>query len=310
MVYKFGDSVLYEGDTLKLSLSVLEDESVDLLLIDPPYNIGKGEWDTWPTEQAYQEFLAVVFLEANRVLKKSGSAYIFHQKNSDVYWIGDHITKTYNWNLKQFIIWNKYFPECEREGFLKGYIQEVNKNRNYPQLYENILFFTKQLDYFKNPFVRIMEENMSRLGLTQTHLSKLVKSKNGTRTGWASTKLRGIQLPTTHQWEQLCKLFDIEYKYDFLKEQYESERYYFSPQGNCHSVWNYSVDWRNSHPTPKPVELYTNIIKHSLKPGGLMVDFFAGSGNIIKAAIQEDSKLITFERDEQYVKSIVSGCTI
>ena len=39
---------LMQGDCLEL-MRTIPDKSVDLILTDPPYNIGKAKWDKIPT---------------------------------------------------------------------------------------------------------------------------------------------------------------------------------------------------------------------------------------------------------------------
>ena len=65
------------GDCLEL-VKDIPDKSVDLALIDPPYNISKADWDKWKTVDDYVDFMGKVFLEIQRVLKDNGSFYFFH----------------------------------------------------------------------------------------------------------------------------------------------------------------------------------------------------------------------------------------
>ena len=60
---------LIHGDCLK-EMKILDDDSVDLVLIDPPYNIGIAEWDKIDD---YYIWMEKVFSEIKRVLKKTGS---------------------------------------------------------------------------------------------------------------------------------------------------------------------------------------------------------------------------------------------
>ena len=43
---------LYNGDCLEI-MKDIPDETIDLVLIDPPYNIGKYKWDKWYTVEEY-----------------------------------------------------------------------------------------------------------------------------------------------------------------------------------------------------------------------------------------------------------------
>ena len=73
---------LRKGDCLT-ELQKIEDKSVDLVLIDPPYNIAKDDWDNFGvTKKGYQpkeytgvsyyDWMQEVFIEIDRVLKDSG----------------------------------------------------------------------------------------------------------------------------------------------------------------------------------------------------------------------------------------------
>jgi site-specific DNA-methyltransferase (adenine-specific) len=64
---------------------------------------------------------------------------------------------------------------------------------------------------------------------------------------------------------------------------------------------NMRADAKNPHPTVKPTELMRYLCRLVTPPGGLIVDPFAGSGSTGKAAILEGFQFIGFELDPQYV---------
>ena len=68
------DINLLHGDCLEL-IKDIPDKSVDLILTDPPYNIGKAKWDKIPN---YIEWCGKWFIECQRVLKDNGSFYWWH----------------------------------------------------------------------------------------------------------------------------------------------------------------------------------------------------------------------------------------
>jgi site-specific DNA-methyltransferase (adenine-specific) len=131
------------GDCLD-KLKELPDKSVDCIIIDPPYNIGKSkEWDKWKTVNSYVEFMGKVFLQCQRVLKDNGSFYFFHNDFLQIVELQNFINKNTNFVFKQFIVWNKKFKGSSNEGFLQGY-NEVNNLRNYQKMAEYILYYTFQ----------------------------------------------------------------------------------------------------------------------------------------------------------------------
>ena len=46
---------VYQADVFDF-LNALENDSIGLAIIDPPYNLGKGKWDTFKTEKEYFDF--------------------------------------------------------------------------------------------------------------------------------------------------------------------------------------------------------------------------------------------------------------
>ncbi|CAK8713376.1 Methyltransferase [Candidatus Electronema halotolerans] len=70
---------IYLGDALETLRTELPAESVDLIFLDPPYNIGKkfaGFYDKWPSDEAYAEWAYQWLDECIRVLKPTGTLYV------------------------------------------------------------------------------------------------------------------------------------------------------------------------------------------------------------------------------------------
>lgn len=66
---------LFTGDSM-LWLKTLASESVDLVFADPPYNIGKANWDVFSSNEAYIDWCDAWVEEVSRILKPTGSFYI------------------------------------------------------------------------------------------------------------------------------------------------------------------------------------------------------------------------------------------
>jgi len=66
---------LWLADVLDL-LGALPDGSVDLVVTDPPYAIGKAEWDEFASLDAYVDWCDGWLAEVARVLAPHGSAYV------------------------------------------------------------------------------------------------------------------------------------------------------------------------------------------------------------------------------------------
>jgi len=76
----FGDDnhKIIQGDALK-ALTAIENESIDLIFADPPYNIGKnfnGHKDKWETEEEYLQWCYKWLNLCIQKLKPNGSFYV------------------------------------------------------------------------------------------------------------------------------------------------------------------------------------------------------------------------------------------
>ena len=69
---------IYNTDCIK-SMKKLSDESIDLVIADPPYwKVVSEKWDyQWKTEQDYIKWSLQWIKEVARILRKGGSFYCF-----------------------------------------------------------------------------------------------------------------------------------------------------------------------------------------------------------------------------------------
>jgi site-specific DNA-methyltransferase (adenine-specific) len=66
-----------------------------------------------------------------------------------------------------------------------------------------------------------------------------------------------------------------------------------------------AVRGKKRHPDEKPLEILTPLLQYSCKPGGLVVDPFAGSGSTLDAARRLGMRAIGIERDEAHAEKAV-----
>lgn len=70
-----GGGTLWLADALDL-LAAIPAGSVDLVVTDPPYAIGKADWDEFASLDAYVDWCDLWLAEVQRVLAPHGSAYV------------------------------------------------------------------------------------------------------------------------------------------------------------------------------------------------------------------------------------------
>lgn len=100
--------ILLKIDDCVKQLKQLPDESVQLILIDPPYNLDLANWDNYGN---YMEWSKTWLDEAYRVLTKSGNLVIFggtqfrDERSGDLTEIIYHCRHFTKWKLVNTIVW-------------------------------------------------------------------------------------------------------------------------------------------------------------------------------------------------------------
>lgn len=272
------------GDCLE-QLDHVKDRSVQLVCIDPPYNIGK---DTWDTIENYIEWLTNVIQKLETKMKRDGSLFFFHNDMEQISELMISIKKNTSLVFKNMITWNKRFDGSSKKGYLDGYVVK-NDMHNWNKMCEYILFYT-----FDNS--TIIRDKRLELGVKQTDISREILSKTGGMTGWYSNIETGKNMPTRDTIKPIEKHLGLKYE-DIVPK--------FNNQKTDHCVWNYDMAKRNEiHITPKPVALLENIIRHTTDEGDLVLDCFAGSGSIGVACKNTGRNCFMIEKDERYVNFI------
>ena len=123
---------LYQKDAIEF-MKTLENESVDLIFADPPYNINIAEWDSFSSQKEYIEWSMKWIKEAHRVLKKTGSLYIcgFSEILADLKWSSSYLFHSCKW-----LVW------FDRN---KG-----DLGNGWGRSHESILHFRKSKDFIFN----------------------------------------------------------------------------------------------------------------------------------------------------------------
>ena len=153
---------IYAADVFDF-LECLDNNSIDLAIADPPYNMNKGSWDSFVNETAYFDFTFKWLDALLPKMKKTGSIYLFNNAyNSAI--IVNHLKNT-DLVFRNWITWYK------KDGFSAT-------KKKYVNTQETILFyncspsFTFNYDDIRQPY--LSSERMA-------HASKKGILKNGKR---------------------------------------------------------------------------------------------------------------------------------
>ncbi len=124
------------GDATEL-LKELPDGSVDLIVADPPYNLGKdyGNNRDLRAWHEYEEFTKSWLGESKRVLKDTGSIYVFMGVRF-ISTLFRFLEDDFKLNFNGWITWH--------------YTQGMGRKKGFSPRHEDILYFTKTEDFTFN----------------------------------------------------------------------------------------------------------------------------------------------------------------
>ena len=144
-------------------LKQITDNTIDLAVIDPPYNMKKAKWDNFKSEE---EFLNFTYAWIDALLPKlcdNGSIYIFNTPYNSAFILQHLIDRGLHY--QNWITWDK------RDGI-------SGARRRYTNGQETILFFTKgQKHTFNYNKIRLPYESTERIN----HAKKKGILKDGKR---------------------------------------------------------------------------------------------------------------------------------
>lgn len=294
-------------------LKSLPDGCVDLVLIDPPYNISHAKWDKWKCQKEYVNWLGSVFLECQRVLKNNGSFYFWHNDfqqmaelqhwilhntrfvfNSMISWVKPNFRPigwknlTTNNTLRS---WYNNAEYCLYYTFEGSEIQELCFKRYLTYMTEQKKLINWQINDFNN-----------FLGYKAIASHWFYNKKNIQLQPRFVAKIDYIKLQTTGFFQK---------PYEELRAEYEELRPRFNiKNGNDYNnIWYSKKDNGNKskingkhHSCEKPQDLLQKIILTSSNENDVVLDCFAGSGSLAQACLETNRNFLACERDEGYVK--------
>ncbi len=153
---------LYNLDVFEF-LDIVKNKSIDLAVIDPPYNLKKADWDTFKNQREFLNFTYDWIDKLIPKLKNNASLYIFNTPFNSAFILQHLINRELH--FQNWITWDK------RDGL-------GSAKRKYSNGQETILFFTKGKNHtFNYNDIRVPYESSSRIA----HAAKKGILKNGKR---------------------------------------------------------------------------------------------------------------------------------
>lgn len=277
--------ICYNGDCLEI-MRDLEDNSIDLVVADPPYWKVIGEkWDyKWKTEKEYVEWSLKWIKEVSRVLRIGGTFYCFGYFRTLALLVP--YLEEMGLELRQQIIIDK--------GMRSVSGRATKKYKIFPNVTESILFIIKDNKQFVKPFLK---EKQQTLGLSAKQINEALGVKSNGGGMWSIYTGKNVceQFPTEELWKKLSDILKFNCPYNKVSQT-------FNPQMGFTDVWN-DIDFykeKHLHPTQKPIKLIRRLIEASSNEGDIILDPFSGAGSTQISCIQLKRHYIGIELDKNY----------
>jgi len=306
---------LVNGDCL-IEMPNIPNNSIDLVFVDPPYNIGKAEWDKIDD---YMGWCALWIVECSRVLKPNGAFWISHSKPLVLAQLSGMIKGR---GLRNWITWDKLNgnPAIQAMGGPMIGATMMTSARSWQPMAEYLIYhadegeWTSQCDkergFIFEPLRAYLDGERKRADVPHRKVIEALGMR-----GHDSHFFSPVQwkLPLPNQYDAMRRLFNasgneyLKREYEYLKREYEdlraefeNLRCTFNNPGKMSSVWQIPPAKTSFHATPKPVELMRRIIESTSNEGDTVLDPMMGSGTTGVACINLKREFIGIELDEKY----------
>ena len=276
------------NDDCILAMKSIDNNSIDLIIADPPYWKVIGEkWDyKWRTEKDYVEWSLKWIREAARILRIGGSFYCFGYFRTLALLVP--YLEDMGLELRQQIIIDKGMRDVSGRA--------TKKYKIFPNVTESILLIVKDNKKFVKPFLK---EKQQEKGLSAKQINESLGVKSNGGGMWSIYTGNNVceQFPTKDLWEKLSVILDFELPYKKVAQT-------FNPQMGFTDVWT-DIDFykeKHFHPTQKPLKLIRRLVETSSNEGDVVLDPFSGVASTQISCIQLNRHYIGIELDETYFK--------
>ena len=316
---------LRNGDCLELMKNI-PDKSIDMVLTDPPYNIGKAEWDKI---EDYTNWCMNWIKESIRVLKENGTFIFWHNDISQAAEIIHEIKKNTNfvfnsvgmWHKPNFrsISWKNTGGNCGLRSWFnvfEFFFVFINPVAGKAWDKTGLEYIYSNKECFK-PLKEWYISELERLGLNIKDIGRKYTEVTGRKPHMVERhyfKDSQFELPTQEVYESVYIPLGFNKSYEELRQSYEELR---QPYGELRPVFNieqgetysnyFIADKNNTsnnsyHPCMKPLNILEKLVNTHTKENATVLDCFMGSGSTGVACINTNRNFIGIELDQKYFK--------
>lgn len=297
-------SLLYKGDCMEWFKSI-KDNSIDLILCDPPYGTMYGDFGEDKGNNSNRKSLGKIgkwdialdtdkmLEECTRVLRPNGKCILFSQEP----YTSELITKqTVGLPFSYPMYWLKNCP-----GNVLG------AKKNCLQYIEVMLLFKKKVYgdevYAESPVRDYLKQELEKTGLTVPQVNKLLGCSSMASHYFGDG--RQFAIPSERYYKKLQETGYFQKPYEWLKNTNKVDypsTFNLNGAKSKSNVFQYAKPSSNKsvHPTQKPTELLEDLLKTFSNEDDTVLDFTMGSGSTGVACMNTNRNFIGIEKDDNY----------
>jgi site-specific DNA-methyltransferase (adenine-specific) len=299
------------GDNME-SLEGIEDESIDLVYLDPPYNTGRdfGDFvDKFDSMESFREdFLRPRIKECHRIIKKTGNIVVHVDPT-----ISHHVRII----LDDIFGYKKFTNEV---AWVTGGNAKNKKKMN--RFHDTIIFYKKSNKSIFRPMYLPYDDEYKKK--SNVKMCEIHKKEYVTTAIHNSQPDVNPRMNLRYEWNGHKKQWYV--RQERMKELHDDNRLQYNSKGvprikrflkemdgiPIRDVWNDICNTQSGekldYATQKPVKLLERILSMLTEECDLVLDPFAGSGTTGRAAINLNRNYILFDISEkgrnEFLKSI------
>lgn len=309
-VTAYGDirSLVAQGDSLEL-LKLIPDNSVSLILTDPPYHSTKKDNITndtaFDTDEAFLCWMEKYFIEWKRVLRPNGSIFVFCSPSMSARL---EVIMGKAFNVLSQIVWTK--PNDPGFDGWKGKMKKEALRQWYPHS-ERILFAEPAVEgnLKRSWFGQFLRQKRIEAGLSGHKLTELTGAYGKVNHGGAVSNWEtGRNIPNKEQYAKICQAIVSTGRVETMPI-YEDVIRPFEVNASVEftDVWNFNSvrPYKGKHPAEKPLDMLEHCIKSTTFENDIVLDCFAGSGSTAIAALNLNRKNISLEIESDWSNAII-----
>ena len=305
-------------------LGYLPDDSVNLVLTDPPYNIGKAAWDIIDN---YVEWCGKWLKECERILKPNGILVFWHndfvQTSQLMAWINENTRMSFNsvgfWHKPMYrnLSWKNKSEKANLRSWFNVFEWFVAYEMNGDDDHTGLDQVMSNPELFQ-PLKQWYASELERLGITKKDIAAAYTEATGRKPHMLRHYFQNSQfeIPTRKVWESVYEPLGFNKSYESLSDEYEALRLEYEamrPPFNIVGGQDYSNYFRDEeevekmgktlpHPCMKPLNILERLVQTYSREGDIVLDCFMGSGQTAIACERLGRQWIGIERDVGYCK--------